>query len=430
MKPTTLIIVAAIAVVAISEAMAERVWIGTAPFCAASREDCTSRGLRYVRSDSRGDGKKCWKGKKVLCETVPLSPQETVVERVWFGTAPFCAGDPLDCTARGMRFVRSDRSGDGAACKTGTKVLCERTSKSPPLRKRQTWIGTAPICAGKPSDCELRAMRYVRSHTAGDGEACVTGKKVLCECEVPEDSRPFYVIAHRANSPTDVATALRDGANAVEFDVRFSSKHQKFCVNHDTTLFCDRDDLVLYLREVKQLANKYGEQLAMIIMDFKDADGNANAGADLMTIVRRELTADTGVKAILSVPKLSMVAVLDTVKPGAGEGLAVDAENDVDRVAKYFKNRDIGRAVFGNGTFVAGIEINIEDSIRKAVSLRSVGSFRFVYVWTLGSESSMASYMSIGVNGILVNTPAELRSVLGAWCLPVRLAVRSDNPFH
>jgi glycerophosphoryl diester phosphodiesterase len=272
-------------------------------------------------------------------------------------------------------------------------------------------------------------MRFVRAHRSGDGEACLTGTKVLCECEVPAAARPFYVIAHRANSVDAAAQALRDGANALEFDVRYSRAHRKFCVNHDTALFCDRDNLVPYLRGLRGLASKHGEQFAMILMDFKDADGNANAGAELMAIARAELLSPTGISSILSVPKLSQRSVLDTVTPGPREALAVDQENDAAAVHSYFRSRGITRSAFGNGTFVAGIEVNIKDSIRRAVSMRSTGAFKFVYVWTLGKESSMVDYTNIGVNGIFVNAPASLRQVLDEWCLPARLARRSETPF-
>jgi endonuclease/exonuclease/phosphatase family metal-dependent hydrolase len=54
------------------------VWIGTAPFCTASRQDCESLGLDYVRNDRAGDGLPCLIGRKVLCEApmIPMNPAE------------------------------------------------------------------------------------------------------------------------------------------------------------------------------------------------------------------------------------------------------------------------------------------------------------------------------------------------------------------
>jgi endonuclease/exonuclease/phosphatase family metal-dependent hydrolase len=52
------------------------VWLGTAPFCSASVQDCDILGLTYVRSDRSGDGLPCLSGEKVLCEApaIPLQP--------------------------------------------------------------------------------------------------------------------------------------------------------------------------------------------------------------------------------------------------------------------------------------------------------------------------------------------------------------------
>jgi phospholipase C len=54
------------------------VWLGTAPFCSASQQDCDVLGLNYVRSDKAGDGLPCLSGAKVLCEApqIHVKPAE------------------------------------------------------------------------------------------------------------------------------------------------------------------------------------------------------------------------------------------------------------------------------------------------------------------------------------------------------------------
>jgi hypothetical protein len=46
-----------------------QVWVGKAPFCKASRDDCEDMGMNYVKSNKKGDGNKCTSGTKVLCES-------------------------------------------------------------------------------------------------------------------------------------------------------------------------------------------------------------------------------------------------------------------------------------------------------------------------------------------------------------------------
>jgi len=45
-------------------------WIGTAPFCFGSPADCTDLGMTYVKSDSKGDGGKCWTGTKCIVQVI------------------------------------------------------------------------------------------------------------------------------------------------------------------------------------------------------------------------------------------------------------------------------------------------------------------------------------------------------------------------
>jgi hypothetical protein len=60
------IVFAVTAILLTRDAFAEPgMWIGTAPFCSGSPADCTDLGMTYVKSDSKGDGGKCWTGTKV-----------------------------------------------------------------------------------------------------------------------------------------------------------------------------------------------------------------------------------------------------------------------------------------------------------------------------------------------------------------------------
>ena len=99
----------------------------------------------------------------------------------WVGTAPSCGASPSDCTRRGMDYVRSDKSGDGRGCFTGTKVLCRERRSSASSDMIQVWIGTAPACNASPQDCSRSGLTYIRSHSSGDGASCLTGEKVLCQ---------------------------------------------------------------------------------------------------------------------------------------------------------------------------------------------------------------------------------------------------------
>ncbi|NOJ39985.1 hypothetical protein [Bradyrhizobium australiense] len=296
------------------------------------------------------------------------------------------------------------------------------------------WIGTAPFCSASPQDCTQRGFDFVRSDKKGDGKRCVTGKKVLCACTAPV-LRQFYIIAHRTNALDKVRAALRQGANGIEIDVRYRRREQGFCANHDSfDPSCNR--LVPFLRELNAIASN-SKQLALIVLDFKNHDGNQNAFRELLDIVRRELTSNLGLKMILSTGSLALAR---RVMPNAGalrrgEAFSIDEEDDPDAVANFLAGTVSGEGskAYGNGTFEPGIEVHIQNSIQRAVSLRRQGQFQFVYVWTLARTASMRDYLRIGVDGILVNDPRKLRDVITlaehdpSSCFNVRLETRADS---
>lgn len=159
--------------------LAKDIWYGTAPFCKTKPSDCSKRGMVYIKSDKRGDGKKCMTGKKILCRQKSIPPAPRIPGQKWFGTAPFCGAKKSDCSKRGMTFVRYSNRGNGKKCVSGRKVLCKPAKLS--AGKTRKWLGTAPICKTKPSDCNNYGMKYIRSNKRGNGKKCLTGTKVLCE---------------------------------------------------------------------------------------------------------------------------------------------------------------------------------------------------------------------------------------------------------
>lgn len=99
------------------------IWLGTAPICEAIPEECGALNLYFWIKNNYGDGQGCSIGTKVLCVTQPMTNYSSTF---WVGTAPFCGGDPKDCTNRGAEFIAYGKAGDGQACSTGRKVLCAR----------------------------------------------------------------------------------------------------------------------------------------------------------------------------------------------------------------------------------------------------------------------------------------------------------------
>jgi hypothetical protein len=70
-------------------------------------------------------------------------PVAQVEADTWRGTAPFCKGE---CKP-GETEIRRSKSGDGARCWTGTKVLCANDEERCPARQTKTkCYGPLMIC--------------------------------------------------------------------------------------------------------------------------------------------------------------------------------------------------------------------------------------------------------------------------------------------
>ncbi len=100
-------------------------WSGTAPICRGGK--CRP-GYHPTISSTRGGGRRCITGKKVLCECNTV----TACQDYWAGKGPFC-GKPK--CADGYRELFKSNSGDGGLCLRGHKKYCQCISG-----------GTIPIC--------------------------------------------------------------------------------------------------------------------------------------------------------------------------------------------------------------------------------------------------------------------------------------------
>merc|ERR1712176_485184 len=126
----------------------EWAWYGTAPWCAGSKRDCTSRGMQFERYGSHGSS--CWSGSKVLCKKLKVvkhddcnifcNPDKFHYKK--YGTAPFCNGGDCDCWRQGeipvgtydqWRCPCHDRTRcpseldhGNSKCWTGSKQVCVR----------------------------------------------------------------------------------------------------------------------------------------------------------------------------------------------------------------------------------------------------------------------------------------------------------------
>ncbi|NQE34737.1 PLAT/LH2 domain-containing protein [Microcoleus asticus] len=248
---------------------------------------------------------------------------------------------------------------------------------------------------------------------------------------------PFYLIAHRCNSPEKVKEAIRDGANAVECDLRYVSG--KVIVNHDAS-DSDRYDLTEYLTEVKKYAAECYPKLALIIFDCKSSvSDEPDIAYKLLETIRENLANDTGINILISVATYKERNFFDEII-GTGclkirEGVAIDYHNHPNEVSSYFEGRGVNNFFYGNGISYGFVGPNVFPSIAEAIRLKaSHKKIKQVYVWTLGSKDSMIKYLRMGVDGIFVGKKSieTLKSILNEnpFCDLRKLATCEDDAFN
>lgn len=247
--------------------------------------------------------------------------------------------------------------------------------------------------------------------------------------------RPFYVIAHRANSMQAVTDALKRGVNAVEIDVR-CSRPVEFYVNH-TSLYGVRISLDDFLSGLARIAARES-RLSLAVFDVKTVCGNPRNIVRVMRAIREHLPRNVNALVAASnfgqLPIALAAGLADGQALRLNEAVAISRGNDQGGVSQAFFNAGIHRFAFANGIFAGcpcpWIWAAVDRSIANAIRDRGQDGPRFVYVWTVAGKTDLQRYVTMGVDGIIVDpaSTAVLLEVLSDTP-QVRLATRRDRPF-
>lgn len=238
--------------------------------------------------------------------------------------------------------------------------------------------------------------------------------------------RPTYLIAHRCNDRGDIGPALEKGANAIECDVRI--KDGTWYVDHDG-VYAWSTKLADWLAQANDCANSVGQNFALIVFDIKTPESLDT----LRDQVRAAIPAD--LNALFSIARYDDRGAFDKIKGAlsACDGLAIDDDNDPERVETYFNDASVSRYWYGNGIFTGGIGPKVHESLVRACGLRDAGKgIKKAYVWTLAKDASIADYInSVQVDGVMVNpsTLGDAKAIITAPDSRSRLATRSDPAF-
>ena len=274
--------------------------------------------------------------------------------------------------------------------------------------------------------------------------------------------RPFYIIAHGANTLAKARDCLAAGANALEIDVNeLAGETNVLCIGHGpdlgggATQKYEAVPLTEFLDGLHALALA-DENFCLVYFDCKTLAATPEHGEQLLAAIRQHLNGTNADRVelvtLISVGKPRDKAMFARIASQLGprEGAMVDGYSDPVTVSGIFSGAHIANQGFCDGIVPVNTFLNIfliHGAVKFACRMRDeLHQIRFVGTWSVNDPTLLKHYIKMGVDGIvtdeharwynfsLANSGHGLRSLNhlvrdeGA-ALGVRAATRADNPF-
>lgn len=332
----------------------------------------------------------------------------TTGQNFWHVYAYFSDGTGVSPRWSGSNSVSPKRKSDWKQCSLTKK------DKGRTLSIRLKKNGAVLYDMPKSSDCKQTLKRYR-----------------------PASSRPrLYNIAHMTNTIGGLNWSVKQGANAVEADLKFDNLGNATEFHHGSP--CDCTAAKYGICKVQKGCNgktgaaallraiaKHSSKIALVIIDSKlDKDMGVGTqlaiGRKIIPLLENELFKK-GYRGnvIVGAPYKEHREYIGAASSAAGRS---EFKNrlffTIDGEGKNFSDAmsAISRAPRAQRTYGTGIAAiapgSYYDQVRNGVRARSAGNLAFVYAWTIDKRSSMTKYLRSGVDGIMTNDPAALRDIL------------------
>ena len=274
--------------------------------------------------------------------------------------------------------------------------------------------------------------------------------------------RPFYIIAHGANTLAKARDCLAAGANALEIDVNeLADATNELCIGHGpdmgsgATQKAEAIPLAEFLDGLHALAQA-DENFRLVYFDCKTLAATPEHGEQLLTAIREHLNGTNA-------DRVDLVTLISVGKPrdkamfariagqlGSREGVMIDGYSDPVTVSGIFADAHIANQAFCDGIVPVNTFLNmflIHGAVKLACRMRDeLHQIRFVGTWSVNNPVLLQHYIKMGVDGIVTDEHAQwynfsvenaghgLRSLNRlvrdeGTALGVRAATRADNPF-
>jgi hypothetical protein len=253
--------------------------------------------------------------------------------------------------------------------------------------------------------------------------------------------RKFYIIGHNPNTVRKAIRCLRDGANAIEPDIRYLPRHDGIFFVYDLlTLSRRKHTLRDYLTGLAAALNKEKLNLALLAFDLKPVSSK-NRGQESVVYMEeffRQLNdfffkTYVPVPVLLTVGKPELKILLTAARPWltANQAVGVDHGDEFSNVAYYFTNLRMP-FTYANGTSSPfASPLKFKNSIKEALTRRPIiHDLKLVYTWTANSKKTMRYFLDLGVDGMISGRVKKLKKIIDTeYIESVELATVWDNPF-
>lgn len=245
--------------------------------------------------------------------------------------------------------------------------------------------------------------------------------------------RQFYIIGHNPNKVADAINFLQAGANALEPDVH--SINGVYYMGEGAT----STDLSLadYLQGLTQAFRTTPAIIpALIMFDTKNSTGNI---LDLIACIQENFSTEFNGTAITITRSQATEDEHVFFGPAAASlpanmALGVDEHTEPEFLDTFFKSLNATCYTYADGISIqlpllADIYIG---RIKRAIAMRDQGnSFKLVYSWTLDLPDEIASFLQLGPDGLITDTPVALKQILTThFPDQYQLAQVGYNPFE
>lgn len=320
------------------------------------------------------------------------------------------------------------------ACTTvGTRLALVSSTRSPHMKLKKfalltSLLGSLVVACGGTMDAEIETTEQAlrAPHRAGE----------------------FYVTAHMTNSIESVRWAVREGANAVEMDLRFHGdgapsefRHGGICdcscnaINDGTHVCqllragggnaCETSTKALDMMD--ELV-KHADKIALVFIDSKvdgtmSTDQQRAAGGRVIEMLESRLfSRGYRGKVMVSAGKADAYDYVLYATYRANRSAFRDriyfafdqmgsSRQDAANALSILKQMPTRNRAFGTG-LTSCLPSNYEPAISTGDMNEDAHSSALTYLWTIDSESSMRQYLTrTRPRAILTNKPALLRRV-------------------